>query len=102
MRYLIQFRREPSAPRLDNPLSANKAVAAYVTALQKKAILEVGYVFVTGGGMGILNVASHEELWEIIYAYPLYTSFQWQVDPLADVTITLGRAIEMIENEARK
>ena len=102
MKYLVQFRPKPSARPLDDPLSANKAVATYVTELQKKRILEAGYVFVTGGGMGILNVASHEELWEIVYAYPLYSSFQWQVDPLADVTITLGRAIAMLEQEAKK
>ena len=102
MKYFVEFRREPSAPRLDDPLSSNKSTAAYIAGLQKRGVLEVGYVFVTGVGIGILNVASHEELWEIIFAYPLFTSFKWHVEPLADAAITLSRAIEMFEQEAGK
>lgn len=102
MKYLVQLTPQPSAPLLDDPLSANKEIVAYVAELQKKGTLEVGYSFVAGGGVGILDVASHEELWEIIYDYPFSRTFQWRVDPLADVSQTLGKAIEMSEKEAGK
>lgn len=102
MKYFVHFTPKPSAPPLDDPLSVNKAAVAYVVELQKKGILEVGYAFVTGGGIGILEVASHEELWELLYAYPLYTSFQWHVEPLADVAQVFGRGIAFLEQEAKK
>lgn len=63
---------------------------------------EDGYAFVTGGGIGILEISSHEELWELLYAYPLYTSFQWHVEPLADVAQIFGRGIAILEQEAKK
>src|SRR5258707_14584033 len=81
MKYFVHFTPKPvvSAQGGDD-LSGDKAAIAYIAELQKKGVLEVGYAFVTGGGIGILNVASHEELWEVLYNYPGYTAFQWQVE----------------------
>ena len=101
MKYFVHFTPKPSAPPLNDPLSANKATVAYIAELQKKGTLEVGYAFVTGGGIGILEVTSHEELWEIIFAYPLYPLFQWHVEPLVDVAHVFDRGIAMLEREAK-
>jgi len=49
-----------------------------------------------------VNVASYEELWELLYAYPLRPFFQWRVEPLADVTHVFGRGIAILEQEAKK
>jgi hypothetical protein len=102
MKYFVHFTPRSSALPLDDPLSANKAAIAYIVEQQKTGTLEVGYAFVTGGGVGILNVTSHEELWELLYAYPLYTSFQWHVEPLADVAQIFSRGIAILEQEAKK
>ena len=103
MKYFVTLRPQPSAPRRDDDsVSGNKAALAYLAELQKKGIFEVGYTFVTGGGAGFLNVASHEELWEIIYNYPGTTLFQWHVEPVADFAQVFSRAIAIEEQEAKK
>lgn len=96
MRYLVLFKPEPSV-RLEDPLSANKAAAAYIAEIQKKGHLVAAFGFVGGGGMGILEAASHEELWELVYDYPLYGSFRWEVEPLVDATHVFGRGIALLE-----
>lgn len=101
MKYLVLFRPEPSV-RLDDPLSANKAAAAYTAEMQKKGNLVAAFGFVGGGGIGILEAASHEELWELVYAYPLYSVFRWEVEPLVDATHLFGRGIEMLEKSSGK
>jgi hypothetical protein len=70
--------------------------------MQQKNTLKVGYAFTTGGGVGILEVASHEELWEILFAYPNRLSFHWQVEPLADVAHAFGKAIAILGQEVKK
>ena len=102
MKYLLQFTPQSSVLPLEERVSRNKAGAAYVAELQKKGTLEAAYGFVTGGGIGIMEVASHEELWEILFAYPLFTSFQWHVEPLVDVAHLTMRGIEILEKEAGK
>jgi hypothetical protein len=63
MKYLVYFTPNPAgAPLSDDPAADNKAAVAYIAETQKKGTLETAYAFVTGGGIGILNVASHEEL----------------------------------------
>jgi hypothetical protein len=103
MKYFVHFTPKPVVPAQGGDgLSGDKATIAYIAELQKKGTLEVGYAFVTGGGVGFLNVASHEELWEVLYNYPGYTAFQWQVEPLADVAQIFSRAITIQEQETKK
>lgn len=99
MKYLVLFRPEPSV-RLDDPLAANKAAAAYTAEMQKNGNLVAAFGFVGGGGMGILEAASHEELWELVYAYPLNSVFRWEVEPLVDATHLFGRGIELLEKKS--
>jgi muconolactone delta-isomerase len=102
MKYLLHFTPDAATPPLADRVASNKAGAAYVAELQKKGTLEVAYSFVTGGGIGIVNVNSHEELWEMLYAYPLFNSFVWRVEPLADVAHTFGRGIQLLEQLSGK
>ena len=103
MKYFVQLRPHPSDSRRDdNSLALDKEIIAYIAGLQQQGALEVGYTFVTGGGFGVVNVTSHEALWEIIYNYPGTASFQWHVEPLAEVAQVFNRAIEIQEQEANK
>jgi len=103
MKYFVHFTPKPVVfSQGGDGLSGNKAAIAYIAEMQKKGTLEFGYAFVTGGGIGILNVAAHEELWEVLYNYPLYPLFQWQVEPLADVAQIFSRAIAIQEQEVKK
>jgi len=100
MKYLVVFRPQSAAQPSDDALARNKAAMAYIADLQEKGILEAGYAFVTGGGIGILEVPSHEQLWQLLFAYPLYSSHQWQVEPLADLGQGFDKGIAMLEKVA--
>ena len=103
MKYLLYFTPDRAgSPSTGDPVADNKAAVAYIAELQKKGMLETAYAFVTGGGIGIVNVASHEELWELLYAYPLYPYFNWRVEPLADVSQVFSKGIAMLEQTAKK
>ena len=41
-----------------------------------------------GGGIGIVNAASNEEVLSMLLAYPLYPYFIWEVEPLLDFEAT--------------
>lgn len=101
MKYLVHFTPDRAA-RSDDILARNKAAVAYIAEMQKKGALQAAYAFVTGGGIGILETSSHEELWELLYAYPLYTAFNWRVEPLVDVATVFSRGIAILEQEAKK
>ena len=100
MKYLLQFTPNGSVPPVEDRVPTSKAAAAYIAELQNKGTLEAAYAFVAGGGIGIMEVASHEELWEIVFAYPLFTSFQWHVEPLVDAAHVTMRGIEILKQEA--
>ena len=64
--------------------------------------LVAAFGFVGGGGIGILEVASHEEVWELVYVYPLYSAFRWEVEPLVDAAHLFGRGIALLEQAGGK
>jgi muconolactone delta-isomerase len=47
-------------------------------------ILDSTYNLFGGGGIGIANAASHEEVLLLLLSYPLYPYFTWEVKPLLD------------------
>jgi muconolactone delta-isomerase len=52
--------------------------------------LDCIYNLPAGGGVAILNTASHEELTELLGSYPLQPWFQYEVHPLSDAFQALG------------
>jgi muconolactone delta-isomerase len=46
--------------------------------------LDSTYNLFGGGGIGIVNAASHEEVLSLLLSYPLYPYFSWEVEPLLD------------------
>lgn len=102
MKYLVYATPKASPTPVADPLATNKAAAAYLADLHKQGKMEVGYSLVTGGGFGVVEVASHAELAEIIFNYPLYDSFQWRAEPLTDFAQVFGTIIAALEKESGK
>ena len=46
--------------------------------------MDCTYNLFGGGGIGIVNAASHEEVLAMLLSYPLYPYFSWEVTPLLD------------------
>ena len=57
----------------------------YINARMADGALDVAYNIMGGGGVGIGNAESHEELLGLLLKYPLYPFFSWEITPLLDV-----------------
>ena len=97
MKFLVLLRPRGNALPAPDPLAVNKAAKTYIGELRKSAFLEAAYAFAAGGGMAILDAPSHERLWELIFEYPLYSAFDWEVEPLVDADYVFSRGIEMMQ-----
>jgi hypothetical protein len=73
-----------------NPLPREQAAElltvgiSWIKSKIEDGTVECHYSLFGGGGMGIVNAASHEAMLETLLAYPLYPFFTWEVKPLLD------------------
>lgn len=74
------------------PPEAYKAAHAYFKTRLENGLLDCAYTFVPAGGIGIANSESAEQLWAELISYPLYSGFDWEVQPLADILVVLEKA----------
>jgi len=51
--------------------------------------LDNAYNIIGGGGTGIGNAETHEELLGFLLEYPLYPFFSWEITPLLDLDESL-------------
>ena len=101
MKYLVTMRRRDGVP------VPPEAIAGMLLAqrdwLQEKVAdgtLDVAYTFAqTGGGIGIANAETGEELAAIIASSPVFAVANIEAQPLADVT-TLEVASEALRRTA--
>ena len=84
MKYLIVGKPggEPVPP--DKLVDAYKACQAFGNKLMEDGTFDCMYSFYEGGGFGIVNADSHEEVYKHLLNYPMYASFVWKVKPILD------------------
>ena len=94
MKYLITAKpgtthipREQGAVLLQAALEWSKAKLADGT-------LDFVYNLFGGGGMGIGNAETHEEILALLLEYPLYPFFSWEITPLLDLEDSVKQYIE--------
>jgi hypothetical protein len=61
--------------------------------------LDCLYNFFGGGGFGIGNADSNEELLGNLLAYPLYPFFTWEVTPLLDLEASLEKYMDFYKKQ---
>jgi muconolactone delta-isomerase len=62
--------------------------------------VEVGYAIVGGGGIGVVNVDSHEEMHELLVSSPGFAIANYEVRPLADLDTTMDASIAALRQAA--
>ena len=92
MRFLILMKHAVGAPAPD--ASAFQVAKEYSAALRADGTLECGYALVPNGGVWILNVQSHEELWDMLNANPLCQTAECEVYPLVEADYWWDKSIE--------
>ena len=95
MRFLILMKHAVGAPAPD--ASAFQAAKEYSAALRAAGTLECGYAIVPNGGVWILNVQSHEELWDKMNANPLCRTAECEVYPLLEADYWWDKSIERLQ-----
>ena len=97
MKFFILVNPLDDAPKLKDPLATNKAAKAFIEEMLASGQFECAYQFVTGGGIAIANIDSAEEMWQKLVEYPLYSQFDWEVEPLVDLNFVFEKAIARME-----
>jgi hypothetical protein len=84
MKYLVVAKPggEPVPP--DKLLDAYKASQAYGNKLKENNSFDCVYAFFEGGGCGIIEADSHDEVYKHMVNFPMFSSFIWEVQPLLD------------------
>ena len=70
MKFLVLSKPIPGLPMPEDPVAFFKESTAYLDALLSDGTADCVYLTPDGGGMAVMNVASHEELWEKVDAFP--------------------------------
>jgi hypothetical protein len=84
MKYLVIARPKAIPIPLDQAVKLYEAAMAWMDNSVKSGNVDCSYVFPGGGGIAIANVNSQEEAFDVLFSYPLYGFFDWQVEALAD------------------
>ncbi len=84
----------------ENVLSLNQAARDWIKQKLSDGTIECVYGFVEGLGIAIVNANSHEELAEVLYAYPLNPFTTFDIKPLVDLVWVLDKNIEMIQKQS--
>ena len=92
MKFLVFSKPVPGLPPPEDPDAFFKASAEYLDALLADGSLDCVYITPDGGGVGILNVESHEELWEKTAAFPGSPYIKYEFYPLLSHTHFYGKA----------
>jgi hypothetical protein len=94
MKFLISSTPRASTSNLPGDHDTMHQAEAFIEGMLRDGKLDCSYQRVTGGGIGIANSNSAEELWELINNYPLSAWFDWQVEPLADIRAIFAKTLE--------
>jgi hypothetical protein len=99
MKFLIT-----AIPDREIPVEMGAALYQAATAWTEERIadgrIESMYVFAQTGGMAIIEVDSHEQVFDELVGYPLYGFFDWEVTALADWRHTYQTLIALFQGLA--
>ena len=100
MKYLVT-----AAPRGNFPpggaVPILKAGKEWIGAGLKSKRIESFYGFAEGGGTGVVNADSHDDLMKQLRENPLFPFTETTVRPLVDINQSLDSAIQMFQKMAK-
>jgi hypothetical protein len=84
MKFLILGKPRAGAHPVEDRAAANKAAKAMLEKLLEDGTLDCSYQLVGGGGVAIGNADTAEDLLRVLWSYPLFSQFEWHVEPLVE------------------
>ena len=70
MKFLVLSKPVPGLPPPEDPEAFFKESNDYLDAMLKHGVADCVYITPDGGGMAVMDVESHEKLWEVVNAFP--------------------------------
>lgn len=89
MKYLITAKPGTTPIPMEQGAFLLQAGLEWLNARLADGGLDTAYNVIGGGGVGIGNAETHEELLGFLLEYPLYPFFSWEITPLLDLDESL-------------
>lgn len=93
MKYLIVAKPGTTPIPQDQGAELLQAGLDYINAKLAEGGLDSAFNIMGGGGLGISNANTHEEVLSQLLEYPLYPFFSWEITPLLDMEESLKQYI---------
>ncbi len=97
MKFLMIGKQARTELPLEHLLAIMKASKKWHDQRLKDGTHDCIYNFPDGGGMGIVNVDSHEAAYDLLTDYPARVLFDWEIIPLVDNEHAVDKSISRIE-----
>ena len=94
MKFMVTGHQTAAATEHRSQLNYLESSKEWVQRLKQEKKLDGAYSFPDGGGLFIIDAASHEELTSILLSFPLSHLSKFSVQPLADFAATSDIIIE--------
>ena len=94
MKYLIISKPGTNLIPREQGAALLRAGTEWIKAKLSDGTVDCTYNILGGGGMGIGNAESHEDILRELLDYPLYPFFTWEVTPLLDWEDSLNQYVE--------
>jgi len=85
MKFLLFARLRVGATWPDDALTLFQQTIDWINGRLTDGTFDCTYNLPAGGGLAIVNAASHETLTDILSSYPLEPWVQYEVHPLSDI-----------------
>lgn len=100
MKYLIVTKLGTTPMPVEQGADLIQMGLSWIKAKLDDGSLDCAYNLIGGGGLGIGNADSHEQILAELLEYPLYPFFTWEVTPLLDLESSMAGYIEMYKRLA--
>ena len=97
MKFLVIQKPIAGAPWPQDRLALWESAKQWTNNLLADGTLDCAYNLPAGGGLGIVNASSHEQLTEILAANPGSVVVDYEIQPLSDVNHLFDLAIAAIK-----
>jgi len=97
MKYLITAKPGTTPIPMEQGAVFLQAGLDWINSKLADGTLDAAYNIIGGGGTGIGNAESHEEILGFLLEYPLYPFFSWEVTPLLDLDESIKKYIAFYE-----
>ncbi|PPD58946.1 DUF3303 family protein [Dehalogenimonas etheniformans] len=94
MKFMVHGQQTSTTAEHRSQLNYLESCKEWVQQLSESKKLDGAYSFTDGGGLFIIDAASHEELTKILLSFPLSHISKFTIQPLADFAATADSIIE--------